>query len=319
MIRFSGLFLTVCAFFFTGCTHLLYPADRFPYYDQTKLRPRPTETLVPIDTFYEHTGPNSKSIFTENAGELSTWYFPSQIPQKKGVVLHFHGNGQNLTTHFLFFIWVVNNGYDYMIFDYRGYGNSSDAEATPEKTVQDGMTMLKYVKERFPDMPIIAIGQSLGSNVLVRSLQELNSRPHLQKYLPQMVLLDSSFLSYKEAASSVLSQRWFLYPLKPFAYLAMEDKWAASEKISNTPALPALYFHGNKDKTVNIELGRENFEKWPGPKVFVELPDGGHTAAFGDQRFFKDSRLNFLRCTDATIEKKTGFESCTKNEPVLQE
>lgn len=319
MIRFSNLILFVCSLFITGCTHLLYPADRFPYYDQTKLRPRPTEALVSVDTFFDQEGSSQKSLFTDNTGQLNTWYFPSQVPQRKGVVLHFHGNGQNLTTHFLFFVWVVNNGYDYMIFDYRGYGDSSDTEATPEKTVHDGMTMLKYVKERFPDMPIIAIGQSLGSNVLVRSLQELNSRPHLKKYLPQMVLLDSSFLSYKEATSSVLSQRWFLYPLKPLAYLAMDDDWAASEKTNQTPPLPALYFHGDKDKTVNFDLGHENYEKWPGPKVFVTLPDGGHTAAFGDQRFFKDSRLNFLRCTDAAIEKMTAFESCTKNELASQE
>ncbi len=307
MLKSTLLFFCL---FTTGCTHLLYPADRFPFVDATKLKPEPLQKVVSVENFKIDTSADSKFLFATASGGLHTWLFPSQTPTRRGLVLHFHGNGQNLTTHFMFFVWVINNGFDYMIFDYRGYGASSDDAATPIKTVQDGMTMLKYVRDSNPGIPIIAIGQSLGSNVLVRSLQELNSQESLQKYLPDMVVLDSSFLSYQQAGSSTLSQRWFLYPLKPFAYLTLDDSWAAIKKPESTPSLPALYFHGANDLMIREELGKANFEKWPGPKAFVQVP-GGHTSAFGDPRSVRSSRLQLLSCFDAVVSKSKDFASCT--------
>lgn len=304
-------FFIFCAFAI-GCTHLLYPAIRHPFVDSTKLRPVPLQKVIPVENFMGDEASDAKPLFAGSEGELHSWFFPSQTSKRLGLVLHFHGNGQNLTTHFIFFMWVIDNGFDYMIFDYRGYGASSDDSATPIKTVQDGMTMLKYVKDNNPGVPIIAVGQSLGSNVLVRTLQELNTQKALQKYLPDMVVLDSSFLSYQQAGSSVLSQRWFLYPLKPLAYLTLNDTWAAIKKIDQTPSIPALYFHGAQDQIIRKELGNANFEKWPGPKAFVEVP-GGHISAFADPASVRTSRLQFLSCFNSVINKSKNFSTCKES------
>ncbi len=303
--------LSLCCLFFLGCTHLLYPASREAFVDIKKLKPAPNELSIPTLNFYESIS-DQKNIFPNETGNLHAWHFASQTPQSRAVLVHFHGNGQNLTTHFFFFVWAIKNGFDYLIFDYRGYGQSSDEDATPEKTIQDGMSILKYAKDKFPNKPIIAIGQSLGSNVLTRTLQELNSREHLKKYLPDMVVFDSAFLSYKEAASSVMSQRWFLYPLKPISYLVMNNEWAAVKKTDFNPNIPALYFHGTQDPVIHYELGRDSFELWKGPKAFVDLQDGKHTAAFDDSRFIKSSRETLLTCIEYAINKSTNFQDCVK-------
>ncbi len=288
------LIALACAVLLSGCTHLLYPADRSPFVIQEKIRPIPNDVYVPVGT--------------ENSF-LHAWHFPAQT-KSKGLVIHFHGNGQNLTTHFLFFKWLADHGYDYLIFDYRGYGASSDKEASQAKTVEDGQAIFKYANDNFPNLKVIAIGQSLGSNVLVRTLQELNEKK-LFKYLPKLVVLDSSFLSYQQAARSVLSQRWFLYLLKPFTYLAISDQWSAKNKLALTPNIPALFFHGTDDPLVNYELGKKNFDLWPGPKVFLTQPGGSHTSAFGNPRF-QQSRLILLKCMDQALSGVLPFEACEK-------
>ncbi len=255
---------------------------------QKSLKPVPRDLYIPV--------------YNETAEPfLHAWHFPAQSKIKKGLVVHFHGNGQNLTTHFLFMSWITEFGYDYLIFDYRGYGSSSGESATQQKTVEDGLAVFRYIADNFKGTPVIAFGQSLGSNVLVRTLQELHKK-NLKTQLPAFVVLDSSFLSYQKAASSVLGQKWFLYPLKPLAYLLLSDEWSAAQELEQTPVLPALFFHGTDDPTISYELGKKNYEQWPGPKVFSTQEDGGHTSAFSENRF-TGSRNVFLRCADLALKK----------------
>jgi alpha-beta hydrolase superfamily lysophospholipase len=279
----------------TGCNHLLYPAVREPFMSTKFLVPSPQELTINI--------PN-----TDNKSYLHAWYFPAQSKIKKGFVVHFHGNGENLTTHFNYFKWMTTLGFDYLIFDYRGYGQSSDEAATQEKTIQDGLAIFNYIHKQFAPTQLIAIGQSLGSNVLVRTLQELPTNEY-----PQMVVLDSSFTSYQSAASSALSQRWFLYPLIPLAYLAIDDTFSAEKTYNKTPKIPALFFHGTKDTLIKKENGIENYEKWPGPKALVLNEGGMHTAAFGDPRFVNSNKEIILNCFSFILESKQNqFSNCIK-------
>jgi hypothetical protein len=282
-------------FVLTGCNHLMYPAVREPYMSKKFLVPPPEEVIIYIPQ-------------TENKSYLHAWYFPAQSEIKKGFVVHFHGNGENLTTHFNFFKWMTTLGFDYLIFDYRGYGQSSDEEATQEKTVQDGLAVFNYIHKQYAPTKLMAIGQSLGSNVLVRTLQEL---PDDQQ--PQMVVLDSSFTSYQSAASSALSQRWFLYPLIPLVYLTIDDTYSAEKTYDKTPQVPALFFHGTKDTLIKKENGIRNYEKWPGPKALV-LNDGGtHTSAFSDPRFINSNKEILLNCFSFVLEsKKNQFADCVQ-------
>jgi alpha-beta hydrolase superfamily lysophospholipase len=289
--KILGAILSILVF--TGCNHLLYPAERQPFIDKKLLKPSPKDISIPVG----------------QSSLLHAWHFLARSEIKKGLVVHFHGNGQNLTTHFMFMHWIADFGYDYLIFDYRGYGESSDEQATTEKTVEDGVAVFKYVHENFKGAPVIAFGQSLGANVLVRTLQELEKSGR-QDLLPSFVVLDSPFLSYQKAASSVLGQRWFLYPLKPLAYLVLSDEWSASRHLA-IPKLPALFFHGTEDVVISFDLGQDAFAAWPGPKVFFEQKDGGHTSAFSDVRFI-DSRTTFLKCADDVIHKKLSVQDCAR-------
>jgi pimeloyl-ACP methyl ester carboxylesterase len=276
---------------------LLYPAERAAFIERELIIPPPEDLFIPVGA-------------TNEASFLHAWLFKATSTSKrKGLVVHFHGNGQNLTTHFMFFRWITEFNYDYLIFDYRGYGSSSDERASPEKTVQDGLAVFDFVDKKFPSVPIIAIGQSLGSNVLQRTLQERNRN---RASLPKLVVFDSSFLSYQEAGSSVFGQRWFLYPLKPLAYLTINDTWSASKAKDQSPSMtPALFFHGDQDQSINISLGQKNFENWKGPKLFLIQEGGFHTAAFGDPRFIKN-RPVLLSCIESALNPLRPFADCAQ-------
>ncbi len=266
---------------------------------QSSIKPIPQDVSIPV-------------LNGTEKGEVHGWYFAANSAVKKNrLIVHFHGNGQNLTTHFLFFRWMIDYGYDYLIFDYRGYGSSSGESASQQKTVEDGEAVFKYVHENFSQDKVVAIGQSLGSNVLVRTLQEIN-RKNQNQLLPQFVVLDSSFLSYQSAASEILSSRWFLYPLIPFSYVLISDEWSAKSQLKFTPKLPALFLHGTQDQTISFEQGKKNFDLWPGPKVFSTQDGGGHTSAFSDRRFLS-ARAMLLDCIEAALESERSFEKCGKD------
>lgn len=278
--------------FFTSCNHLLYPAVREPFIDKKFIRPQP-----PVDVW----------IPVNKTEKLHAWYFESSAKNKKGQIVHFHGNGQNLTTHFMFFKWAVDLGFDYYIFDYRGYGQSSDDQATQEKTVQDGQAVLRFVYSKNPQLPVIAVAQSLGTNVLSRTLQEIEP-----SFYPQMVVFDSSFLSYQAAARSTLKQRWFLYPLIPLTYLVLDDTWSGYVQTAKSPVLPALFFHGASDSMIRMELGQQAYDLWPGPKQWILDSDGTHTGTFADPRYAQKNREIFLKCYEAAVLKKASFNDCAR-------
>ena len=244
-------------------------------------------------------------IAVNSKEKLHAWYFESSVSKKKGQIVHFHGNGQNLTTHFLYFKWAVDLGFDYYIFDYRGYGQSSGEQATQEKTVQDGEAALRYVKSKNPQLPLIAIGQSLGSNVLARTLQEIEPT-----FYPQFVIFDSSFLSYQAAARSILRQQWFSYPLIPFTYLVLDDSWSAYAKKTESPVIPAVFYHGEQDFVIRSALGKEAFDNWKGPKIWISDLEGTHTAAFGDPRLASKNKEIFLNCFEAALNNVLAFDKC---------
>jgi fermentation-respiration switch protein FrsA (DUF1100 family) len=217
---------------------------------------------------------------------LHAWYFKeNKLPSPKGLILFFHGNGQNRSSHFIALAWMLDKGYDYCIFDYQGYAGS---EGTPnqENTVNDGVAALKWLFDtakdpRYKNTPLFVFAQSLGGAVALRSLEEYSARekapiPSSLKW----VILDSTFLSYKEAAKSVLSQHWLTYLFQPLGSLLISDDWAPQSKLDQLPAANYLVIHGDKDQIIDFSLGKQLFEKLPEPKFWMPIAGGQHINGF---------------------------------------
>ena len=83
----------------SGCSNLLYYPTRDLYVDVKELKPAPEE----------------HQFVLKNGLDVHGWYFHSPIPPK-AVVLFFHGNAQNRSSHFTSLFWLVEKGYDLAVF-----------------------------------------------------------------------------------------------------------------------------------------------------------------------------------------------------------
>jgi uncharacterized protein len=243
----------------SGCSSLLYQPVREQIYDP-----------APLGFEYE------EIIFPSTDGiQLNAWHFKSKLKKSpKAVIVFFHGNGENLTTHFATLAWILQYEYDYMIFDYRGYGKS-EGSPSPEGTVKDGVAAIQYASQRWKNIPIVVLGQSLGGAVAIRSVVELT-----QKVPIKLVVIDSSFLSYRKVGQKVLSHHWFTWILQPFAGLFLSDTWAPEGRVSKISPIPMIVIHGKKDQIVDYDLGEEVYRLALDPKEFWSIQDGKHTDVF---------------------------------------
>lgn len=219
---------------------------------------------------------------------LTGMWLPARPGPGKGVVVQFHGNGENMTSHFLFVWWLTLEGWDVFAFDYRGYGASGGRKSLAG-AVEDGAAALRYARGRAGGRPLVVVGQSLGGALALASLERDGGEG-----LAALVL-DSTFASYRAIAREKLGLFWLTRPLRyPLSFL-VGDGLSAERFARRRRPVPLLLFHGQGDPVVPLHHGRRLFDAAAGPKEFVLVPGEGHTEALGDRRAdHKDRLLSFL-------------------------
>jgi uncharacterized protein len=217
---------------------------------------------------------------------LNFWYFKKSPKngQARPFVLFFHGNAQNISSHYQQWLWALQ-GLDLLIFDYQGYGQSSGASGQ-RQAVEDGEFMLTYAFKIFKEGQargeydrFVVYGQSLGGILLQRALEAES----VKDVRIDLLVLDSTFLSYQELAKD-LSRRfsWPWSGLRFLVPLLISQKWAPL-LTPKAHIQSLLVVHGKKDKVVPFSFGRELFAKFPlllPQKQFWEIEDGEHIDIF---------------------------------------
>lgn len=199
-------------------------------------------------------------------------YFPP-AGKPLGTIVHFHGNGNNMTAHFPYSAWLAKEGFNVFIFDYRGYG-ASGGRANLDGVVLDGIAALKHAAKLPGAEPgkLIVLGQSLGGAVAAASIVE-SGLP-----LPAAMVVEGSFYSYRSMGAADLRRHWWGWPLLWLPSVAVSGKHSPSDYLAKLTC-PKLYIHSLKDDTVPFAQGKKLYDAAPAPKEFWELP-GGHIEAF---------------------------------------
>ncbi|MCP4579010.1 MAG: alpha/beta hydrolase [Deltaproteobacteria bacterium] len=222
---------------------------------------------------------------------LNGWFFPAGTDTVKGTILLFHGNAQNMSSHFLSLAWATFKGYNLFIFDYRGYGRSEGEPSMPG-LVLDAQAAYEYLSSR-PETEktgIVLYGQSLGGIVLLKALESVAEREAIK-----CVVIESSFLSYQEIARDKLRGFWLFWPFQLLAYLLISDQYNALEAVGRISPIPLLVIHGRKDEIVPIHFGREVFSLAREPKTFWEIEQGVHINAMSDSNTnYRKKLLDYL-------------------------
>lgn len=168
------------------------------------------------------------------------WADGGTLPGRPALVF-FGGNGANLESYRQAGILgrFLACGTALLAVDYPGYGLS---EGTPSEAAiaRAADSALAWLRERHPERPRIAAGQSLGAAVAV-SLADRHPG-EIRK-----LLLLSPFTSLADAARAH-------YPGWLVA-LGLQERYDSLQKIPSLTC-PVLILHGDRDRIIPIEQGR---------------------------------------------------------------
>lgn len=230
------LFFTV-----SSCSHLFYYPDRKQHHKLEDFK-------VKYEDVY---------IQTKDKVKLHGYLIKNIKGERKGVALFFHGNAENVSSHFMQISWLRHFGYDVLIFDYRGYGKNQ-GEPTQEGTYLDAQAMMNYAyeyKQRENLKKLIFYGQSLGGVILGSSIQDFKHKDSVN-----LVVFDSTFTSYQNIAFDKLTDSFITFLLSPLAFVLVSDKRASLPDIPKIN-IPTLVVHAKDDPIVPYKFGKGLFEK----------------------------------------------------------
>jgi len=214
-------------------------------------------------------------IFTNDGEILHGMLHHHRSAESRGLVIHFHGNAQNMTSHVMYVKWLTDEGYDVLTFDYRGYGKSS-GNPTQMGLYIDGHAVIHHALKlpRYTSKDLFIVAQSLGGAVAIPIVANVNS-PRFRG-----LIIDSSFYSYREVGESKLLQTPIVkYFSGPLSYLVSDDH--APSTLTQKLNLPIFAMHGTEDSVVPYEQGKKLFaaladEQHP-QQSFLTLNGGKHT------------------------------------------
>jgi fermentation-respiration switch protein FrsA (DUF1100 family) len=222
------------------------------------------------------------------------WYFPAE--NARGSVLVLHGNAQNLSTHVNSVLWLVKEGLNLFIIDYRGYGWSGGEPslAGVHRDAAAALDKLFEMPETDPDR-VVVLGQSIGGSIAVYLVSHT---PHKERI--RALVIDSAFSSYRLIAREKMSDFWITWPFQyPFSFFFNED-YSAVKHIGQVSPVPVLILHGLDDPIVPTHHGRMLFEAARDPKQFWLTATPGHIRSFSEDAV----RKQLVQYVTAAIEPK---------------
>jgi alpha-beta hydrolase superfamily lysophospholipase len=93
---------------------------------------------------------------------------------RKGVVIYFHGNRQNIERYAKFANNFTKHGYEVWMEDYPGFGKST-GERTEEKLYEQGLQVQKMAASKYGTDSIIIYGKSFGTGIASYVASETNN------------------------------------------------------------------------------------------------------------------------------------------------
>ena len=256
-------------------------ASRFLYYPDHKVYQTPQQKGLKFE----------EVNFTSSDGTPLTGWFVPATWKAIGTVIHFHGNAQNMTSHFSFVDWLPAEGFNVFTFDYRGYGRSG---GTPERQgiYDDCVAAITYVQKR-PDVDpnsLFVLGQSLGGANALAVLGE----NHFDGI--RAVAIDSSFYSYRTIVRDIIGEMPILWITKwPLSFLVISNRHSPGTTVQNIAPVPLLLIHGTADQVVPYHHAQYLFEKAHDPKQLWTIEGGDHTEAFTTYgAIYREQLLHFF-------------------------
>ncbi len=183
-------------------------------------------------------------------------FFPTNSV-RKGIVIYYHGNMQNINHYANFVKPFTNNGYEVWMQDYPSFGKTT-GKLTEDKLYQQALYVANNVSKEISNDSIIIYGKSLGTGLAAYVASNTKAKS---------LFLETPYYSIP----SMFACYAFIYPTNMLSKYKIPT-YAYLQKVN----YPITIFHGTKDGVIPYSNAKrlEQFLK-PNDK-FITIEGADH-------------------------------------------
>lgn len=251
----------------------------------------PTREATPLPPEWAARGGEAVWINAEAGRRLKAWFLPGRsVPGdgsgRRPTILHVHGNAGSLRGHIYFTEYLPDAGFNVLIFDYRGYGESEGSGLNRRALIADTDAALDYLLTRADvDRDRIGMyGQSLGGAI---GLNVMARRTEIRA-----AVIESAFTSWRDMAADALR----LGPVgRILAFWLIRDHDRPIDAMGKIDR-PILLVHGDRDSIVPVEHSRRlRAASRGGSATLVEYRGGDHNSLRDSHPEIEAEVVSFFR------------------------
>ncbi|MFK7785707.1 MAG: alpha/beta hydrolase [Crocinitomicaceae bacterium] len=164
--------------------------------------------------------------------DLNTLLFKSDSTwEDRKLVFYIHGNAENLTTAGGVASTYTDQGYDFFVYDFRGFGKSDASIKSESALFADAQILYSNLLRDYDEENVTIVGYSIGTGIAAW-LASKNS--------PEQLILQAPYFSMKDMMHSN-------YPFLPLFLLKYPLE---TNKRLKEAKCPIYIFHGDKDESI---------------------------------------------------------------------
>lgn len=221
MIITTYILSALLGFYILSCIALYVFQERIIFFPVTL----PSDYIFRFNAAFEE-------FFIEVDKEVKLNALLFSAPNSKGCVMYHHGNARCLVDWASNFPDFINNGYDVLFYDYRGYGKSGGGNTSEKQLISDAEKVFQFLQARYLNKEIIQFGRSLGSGIATAIAV---------KYPTQKLVLETPYYSILKLGKSMM-------PYLPI-YSILKYKMRTWKRISKV-SCPIFIIHGTHDELI---------------------------------------------------------------------
>ena len=210
--------------------------------------------------------------------KLDGYWLPGTGTQ---TLIYHHGNGGNVGDNAEHACRLNKFGFNVLVFDYRGYGNSKGNFPSEQAVYEDAEAAWNFATQQKHVAPrdVILYGHSLGAAAAIEMAARHPSASGL--------IEESGFSSVYDMANRDKVFRYF--PVR----LILTQHMDSIHKLPRIK-MPVLIIHGARDKVIPVEMADALYAAANEPKKKLIVATAGHedTAAMGGDAY-KNAVLDF--------------------------
>lgn len=214
---------------------------------------QPSKELKPIEMKYENIS------FPVDQDTITAIFLKPEIKIPKATILFFHGAAGNVSTYTFMTKPLVENGFQVIMVDFRGYGKST-GKPTHQNVAEDGQKIFDLLTQRkdVENTKVIIYGASLGSQISAHLARE-------NKDKISGLIIDGGMSSFGDIASVFTPQ------YKDMLTQMFSNVYSAKEDVKYTEGLPKLFIYSKNDQTIPYSQGEKVYKNASEPKHFLEF------------------------------------------------